>query len=422
MAKIQFQRVRGMQDILPTDQATWQFIAATFTQICESAGLSRISTPILEEAQLFIRGVGEATEVVHKEMYTLTDRGDTVLALKPETTAGVVRSYLENGMGSWPKPVSLYYIEPHFRYDRPQAGRYRQHYQCGVEIFGLSQAAADVHVIALAHRLFVRLGIKTELQINSIGSLESRKKYEQALQEYFAPHEQHMTELNKKQLQANPLRLLDSKEPKLQDLMVTAPQILDFLDEPSQQHFAEVLEALDELGISYDINPRLVRGLDYYNQTVFEFKGTQEGSQDSIGGGGRYDGLVEQLGGPATPAVGFGLGLERIKLELERAGHSVEAARPDVYVVCLGAIAQKAGAVLAEQLLDTGLNVRIDLASKTLKDQLARAAKAQARTALILGEREIQAKQAILKNLDTSDQKSVPLGKIAEVLADFLNS
>ncbi|MBI2797970.1 histidine--tRNA ligase [Candidatus Saccharibacteria bacterium] len=422
MAKNQFQKVRGMQDILPADQIAWQHIVQTFTEICEAAGLSRISTPILEDAQLFIRGVGEATEVVHKEMYTLTDRGKGVLALKPEGTAGVVRTYLENGMPSWPKPVGLFYIEPLFRYDRPQEGRYRQHHQLGVEIFGVDSPTADVHTIALANRFYTRLGLATSLQVNSIGSLEARKRYQEALRDYFKPHEPKLTDLAKKQLGSNPLRLLDSKEANMQELIEKAPQILDYLDKSSKEHFAAVLEALDDLGIGYDVNPRLVRGLDYYNQTVFEFKGTRQGSQDSLGGGGRYDGLVELLGGQPTPAVGFGLGLERIKLELEATGHKLEAQKPDVYVVYLGSEAQKAALTLSEKLLDDGLSVRIDLTTKTMKDQLARASKFEAKYALIIGETELKAKKAILKDLKTGNQEPVDVAKASEKLAVLLSS
>lgn len=421
MSKVQFQKVRGMQDILPADQVAWQHIIQTFTEVCEAAGLSRISTPLLEDAQLFIRGVGEATEVVHKEMYTLTDRGNSVLALKPEGTAGVVRVYMENGMASWPKPVSLYYVEPLFRYDRPQAGRYRQHHQLGVEIFGVSAPAVDVHTIALARRFYDRLGLTTSLQVNSIGSLEARKRYQEALREYFEPYTSKLTDLAQKQLVTNPLRLLDSKEANMQEYIEKAPQILDYLDKASKEHFAAVLEALDDLGIGYDVNPRLVRGLDYYNQTVFEFKGTREGSQDSLGGGGRYDGLVEQLGGQQTPAIGFGLGLERIKLELEATGKVIDTKKPDVYMIYLGEAAQKAALTLSEKLLDDGLAVRIDLSTKTMKDQLARASKVQAKFALIIGEAELKAKKSILKDLKTGNQEPVDITKASEKLAESLN-
>lgn len=421
MSKVQFQKVRGMQDILPIHQPTWQYIVSTFVDVCEAAGLSRISTPILEDAQLFIRGVGEATEVVHKEMYTLTDRGKNVLALKPETTASAVRVYLENGMASWPKPVSLYYIEPAFRYDRPQEGRYRQHHQLGVEIFGVSTPTADAHTIALAHRLYSRLGLATSLQVNSIGSLEARKRYQEALGEYFKPHQSKLTDLAKKQLQNNPLRLLDSKEDNMQELITKAPQILDYLDKASKEHFEAVLEALDDLDIGYDVNPRLVRGLDYYNQTVFEFKGTRVGSQDSLGGGGRYDGLVELLGGQPTPAVGFSLGIERIKLELEATGHKLEAQKPDVYVVYLGSEAQKVALTLSEKLLDDGFSVRIDLSAKTMKDQLARASKAEARFALIIGEHEFKSEKAVLKDLKTSSQETIDFDQAHKVLNQRLD-
>ena len=421
MAKNQYQKVRGMQDILPADQVAWQHIVQTFVSVCEAAGLSRISTPILEDAQLFIRGVGEATEVVHKEMYTLTDRGKNVLALKPEGTASVVRTYLESGMPSWPKPVGLFYVEPLFRYDRPQEGRYRQHHQLGVEIFGVSAPAVDVHTIALAKRFCDRLGLATSLQVNSIGSLEARQRYQEVLLNYFKPHQSKLTDLAKKQLTTNPLRLLDSKEANMQELIEKAPQILDFLDKASKEHFAAVLEALDDLGIGYDVNPRLVRGLDYYNQTVFEFKGTREGSQDSLGGGGRYDGLVEQLSGQPTPAVGFGLGLERIKLELEATGKVIETKKPDVYTIYLGEEAQKAALTLSERLLDDGLSVRIDLTTKTMKDQLARASKAEAKFALIIGGQELKAKKAILKDLKSGNQDTIDIAKASEKLAEAIN-
>lgn len=420
MANNSFSRPRGTQDILPTVQPSWRFVSETFSRLSLQAGFERISTPMFESADLFARGVGESTEVVAKEMYTFTDRSNNQLALKPESTAGVVRAYLENHLDNMPKPVKLFYIEPHFRYERPQAGRYRQHHQLGVEVFGSSEAYIDAHVIALGVRLFRELGIKFSLQINSIGDSKMRAKYLSALVNYFQPIADKLPEVALLQLKQNPMRILDSKDETVLKLIEEAPQILDFLDTATKDHFAQVLECLDELDIAYELNPRLVRGLDYYNRTVFEFKGSHIGQQDSIGGGGRYDGLVELLGGRSTPAVGFGLGIERIMLELQRSERQISPANPQICVVGLGEAVGSQVFSLSEKLLNADLSVVTSYGRGSMSDQLATASKLGVSYCLIIGQKELKSERVIVKEMVSGNQENVPLNEVVNnMLARF---
>lgn len=417
-----YQKPRGMQDWLPQDNMYWNEITNTFVEICQSAGLERISTPIVENTELFSRAVGEQTEVVSKEMYTFNDRSDNSLTLKPESTAGVVRAYIENGLASQPKPIGLYYIEPHFRYERPQAGRYRQHHQLGVEIFGDSTATSDVHTIKLASRLLDRLGIKTMLAINSIGSKEDRAKYKDALQKYFEPYRADLPEINRIQLEKNPLRILDTKDDDVKPMVVDAPHILDYLGKESSARFAEILEMLEASNVAYELNSRLVRGLDYYNGVVFEFIAERTEARDSIGGGGRYDSLVEQMGGVPTPAVGFGLGVERIRMELEAANFTPKNRDIDVFVAAIGKEATTLAEAVREQLLDSGLNVRANFTKKSIGDQLAIAAKQQAKYCVVIGEREAKQTEVIVKEMASGNQQTEPIDGLADKLAERLRA
>lgn len=420
MARELFSRPRGTQDILPNIQPAWRKIYETFNRLSPMAGFERIATPMFESANLFSRGVGSDTEVVSKEMYVFRDRSDNELALKPESTAGVVRAYLENNLDNLPKPVKLFYFEPHFRYERPQAGRYRQHHQLGAEVFGIKDAYMDAHVIALAARTLREIGVEFSLQINSIGDSAMRRKYQQALVGYFEPQQDRLPEIARRQLNSNPLRILDSKDESIQPLIENAPQILDYLDGESKDHFAAVLEYLDELGVEYELNSRLVRGFDYYNRTVFEFKGSHVGQQDSIGGGGRYDGLVELLGGKPTEAVGFGLGVERIILELERSNRLPKADDPQVCVVGLGEQSRDKAFVLAEKLLDNNLSVMSSYGKGSMSDQLAVASKNNVKICLILGKKEIATGSVIVKDMASGSQEDVPIDDIVKNIIDRL--
>jgi histidyl-tRNA synthetase len=422
MSQFKYQKLRGMKDWLPQDSEYWLAITNVFIDVCKSAGLGRISTPIIENTELFSRAVGEQTEVVSKEMYIFNDRSDNRLALKPESTAGVVRAYIENGLASQPKPIELYYIEPHFRYERPQAGRYRQHHQLGVEIFGDSSASADVHAIKLAVRVLERLGIKYVLSINSIGNKEDRRKYIDVLRNYFEPFKSKLPELNRAQLEYNPLRILDTKDDNIKPLVEEAPHILDYLNKDSSARFAEILEMLEACGVNYELNSRLVRGFDYYNDVVFEFVSTREEARDSVGGGGRYDSLVEQMGGVATPAVGFGLGLERLRLELEAMDFPLTTPKVDVFVVAIGKEATNSAEVLREQLLDAGLKVRANFTKKSISDQLAIAAKQKATLSLIIGEREAKQGEVIVKDMSTGNQHSESLTGLIDKLRALLKA
>ena len=419
---IKYQKPRGMQDLLPEDQRVWSFITETFVDICKSAGAERISTPTLESTDLFTRAVGEGTEVVSKEMYTFEDRSGKSLTLKPESTAGVVRAYIENGMSSLPKPVTLYYIESHFRYERPQLGRYRQHSQLGFEIFGDSTVTSDVHTIALASRLLDKLGLKHKVLINSIGSLDDRQKYIEVLREYFEQHKHKLPDINQLQLDKNPLRILDTKDEGVMKLVEDAPHIIDYLGKESSERFQSILEMLEGCGIEYELNTRLVRGLDYYNDIVFEFVASREGASFSVGGGGRYDGLVSNMGGPETAAVGFGLGIDRIKIELEEMGFQPEIKNPDVFVVAIGKDAALDAEVVLERVLNEGIRAQSNFSKKSMGDQLAIAAKLGVKYAVIIGDKEAQQKEAIIKDMASGNQQVEKQDKLIDNIKKSLGA
>lgn len=422
MANKKYQKPRGMQDILPIEQRLWSLISSKFVKDSENAGFERISTPILESTELFTRAVGEQTEVVSKEMYSLEDKSGNPLTLKPESTAGVVRAYIENGMSNLSKPVKLYYIEPHFRYERPQSGRYRQHHQLGVEVFGDSSELSDTHVIKLGSRVLNDLEIEHKVVLNSIGSSADRSKYIEALRNYFEKHKQDLPEINQAQLEKNPLRILDSKDEGVVKLVDDAPQILDYLSKDSAKRFQGVLEALEACGVEYELNSRLVRGLDYYNDTVFEYVATSAQSRDSLGGGGRYDGLVSQMGGADTPAVGFGMGIERIRDLLSSKGKKGKKPRCEVFVVAIGKDSAVYAEEIRERLLDAGLSVGANFTKRSIGDQLSIASKNSARYAVIIGEREAKEKEAIIKDLSSGNQHTEKHDSIVSVLISSLRA
>ena len=423
MAKQQFQTVRGMYDLLPERRRLFDYVMTTFASAAEAAGYGRIETPVLEDQDLFLRSQGQGTDLVDKELYTLTDRSDKTLALRPEGSAGVARAYLEHGMGSQPQPVKLYYLEEMFRYDRPQEGRYRQHKQMGVEVIGDASPSIDAQVIMLLGRVFKRLRLPgVSLQINSIGDANCRPKYRKALVEYLEANKKQLSELDRERLAKNPLRVLDSKEASTQVILGEAPQMLNYLCAACQAHFAGVLEYLDDLGVAYDLNPLLVRGLDYYTRTVFEFYGERDGAQSSLGGGGRYDALMETLGGQPTPAVGFGSGIERVILELEAAG--VESPVPvakRVYVASLGEPARLAAFRLIESLLDGDVPAVGAVDRDGIGAQLARADKLGVPLAVIIGQKEVREETVLLRDMATGAQETLSLGSVVAELRSRFN-
>lgn len=408
------QLLRGMKDILPPDQPYWWWVFDTLRNLADSYSYERIETPVLEATSLFTRSIGETTETVSKEMYTFTDKSGDSVSLRPEGTASVVRAYIEHGMLNLPQPVKLWYFGPFFRHDRPQAGRYRQFWQVGYEVFGGTQAVLEVQLIVMARALFTAVGLDTSLQVNSIGDKATRTQYAKALQTYLKTKKSELNEEQRLTLQKNPLRLLDSKDPSVQALLTDAPQILDALDEGSAKHFQDVLGYLDELDIPFVLNPRLVRGLDYYNRTVFEFWSVDdEGGQLGLGGGGRYDGLVEQLGGRPTPALGWSAGIERIVLKLkDKQIPARPAPTPEVFLAQLGDPARRKMLKLFEQLRSQAIRVVESMTKDGIKQQLEVANKLGAHYTLIVGQKEMMDETILIRDMENGIQEVVPFNKV----------
>lgn len=395
------QAVRGMNDVLPADAAAWQHLYAVAAEVFGAYGYGELRLPVVERTELFKRAVGEVTDVVEKEMYSFEDRGGENLSLRPELTAGVVRAGIEHGL-LYNQQQRVWCTGPVFRYERPQAGRYRQFHQLDVEAFGIATPDIDVEVIAIAAALWRRLGVSGfTLQLNSLGTPEARALYRAALIEYLGRYESSLDEDSKRRLGSNPLRVLDSKVPATREIVAGAPRLLDHLDAVSAAHFEAVQRGLSDLGIAYTINQRLVRGLDYYTHTVFEWTTTQLGAQDAVCAGGRYDGLVEQLGGPATPGIGFGLGIERLIALLALQQAPVPGNAPHIYFCRFGAQAEAAGSKLADQLRQQSPRLRLVLnaGGGGLKSQLKRADNSGARYALVLGDDEAAKSVVQVKSL-----------------------
>lgn len=410
MAK-NIQAIRGMNDYLPADTAVWQRIENSLKQVLGGYGFSEIRLPIVEHTPLFKRAIGEVTDVVEKEMYTFDDRNGESLTLRPEGTAGCVRAGIEHGL-LYNQEQRLWYMGPMFRYERPQKGRYRQFYQLGAEVFGLQGPDIDAELIMMTARWWKVLGIAehVELELNSIGSLDARANYREALVSFLEQHKSVLDEDCLRRMYTNPLRVLDSKNPDVQKLLNDAPQLHDYLDAESREHFQGVCQLLDDAGIAYRINQRLVRGLDYYNRTVFEWVTSSLGAQGTVCAGGRYDGLVEQLGGRATPAVGFAMGLERLVLLVQSVVPDFEpVSKVDVYVISSGQGVQSAAMQLAESLRDQAprLKIMTNFGGGNFKKQFARADKSGAKIALVLGEDEVSNRQVVIKNLTNGEQKLV---------------
>ncbi|KNA53229.1 histidine--tRNA ligase [Vibrio cholerae] len=419
MAKT-IQAIRGMNDCLPTQSPLWQKVEGVVKNVISAYGYSEVRMPIVEMTHLFSRAIGEVTDVVEKEMYTFEDRNGDSLTLRPEGTAGCVRSGIENGL-LYNQEQRLWYMGPMFRHERPQKGRYRQFHQCGVEVFGLDGPDVDAELIMMTARLWRELGIAqhVRLELNSIGSLEARANYRTALIDYLEQYQNVLDEDCKRRMYTNPLRVLDSKNPYVQAILGDAPQLSDYLDAESKQHFAGLCELLDAAGIEYTVNQRLVRGLDYYNRTVFEWITESLGSQGTVCGGGRYDGLVEQLGGKPTPAVGFAMGLERLVLMMETLGNTDVRRSVDVYMVTAGEGTMMAGMKLAEQLREQvpGLRVMTHFGGGNFKKQFKRADKVGAAIALVLGEDEVAAQTVVVKDLAGGEQNTVAQAEVAKLLA-----
>ncbi len=416
------QSIRGMNDLLPEDSGLWQAVEQTLRNTLNGYGYQEVRMPIVEKTGLFKRAIGEVTDIVEKEMYTFEDRNGDSLTLRPEGTAGCVRSVIQNGMLR-AQAQRLWYTGPMFRHERPQRGRYRQFHQFGVEVFGLEGPDVDAELIAISARIWKQLGIEdVVLQLNTLGSADSRALYREKLVAYFKQHIDLLDEDSLRRLESNPLRILDSKNSDMAEMIAGAPVLEDSLDEADRAHFEQLKAALDSMGIGYEINPRLVRGLDYYGRTVFEWVTNLLGAQGTICAGGRYDGLVEQIGGKATPAVGFAIGLERlIELIRERDSFSTDSA-PDGYLVLAGEKANEAGLALAEQLRNAlpGLQLVSNLGGGGFKAQFKRADRSGARFALVVGDDELEQGTITLKDLKGElEQQTLSVEDVVKQLSSY---
>ncbi len=407
---------KGTKDVLPSDSYKWHYIESKVREVALENGFREIRTPTFEATELFDRGVGETTDIVNKEMYTFIDKGGRSMTLKPEGTAGVARSYIENGLASDVSPLKMYYITPVFRYERPQAGRLREHHQFGIEVYGSNSAYADLEVIATAHSLFKKVGIKDiSLHINNIGCPVCRQKYNQALKDYFSANIDGLCETCKDRLNKNPLRILDCKVGACRHIIDNAPSVLDYLCEDCDKHFATLKKLLTAVGIEYEVDDRIVRGLDYYTGTVFEFITTTIGAQGTVSGGGRYNSLVESVGGAHTPAVGFGMGLERLMMLMETQGVSLgEPEVPQIYIANLGVIEDAMR--LVASLRQAGISAETDIMERSLKAQMKYADKRGFGYVIVLGENEVETGTVVLKNMKTGEQQQVNLADLVSLL------
>ncbi|MBQ9869086.1 MAG: histidine--tRNA ligase [Ruminococcus sp.] len=404
---------KGTADVVPSKSFMWHTVEKIVSESAQQFGFKEIRVPTFEDTGLFVRSVGETTDVVQKEMYTVTAAGDSQFTLRPEGTAGVMRAMLENGVMNEGFPQKVYYILSCFRHENVQAGRLREFHQFGCEMVGSASPRADAEVIALAKSVLDRLGLQNiVLNINSIGCPECREKYRQALKEYFEPHRDELCRTCQERLDKNPMRLLDCKSAEDQAIAKDAPAILDYLCDDCKAHFEKLKEYLTQMGIGYSVNPRIVRGLDYYTRTVFEFITTEIGAQGTVCGGGRYDGLIEQLGGAKTPALGFGMGLERLLLVMQKQGCDfIEEKTCDLYIATMGENAVNKALSMTSALRDEGFFVEYDLVERGLKPQMKYADKIGAKFVIVLGDNEIESGSAKLKNMATGEQTDITLGE-----------
>lgn len=427
MKKIQ--KVKGTEDLLPKDIHKWYFIEDIFKKVCCNFGFTEIRTPILEATELFKRGVGETTDIVQKEMFNIeqrrgNDSAEESITLKPEGTAPVVRSFIENSLYAGTQPTKLFYDTPCFRYEKPQKGRLRQFHQFGVEVLSSESADTDAEVIALVHTFFSELGLQDHIQlkINSVGTMESRAIYAEKLREFYQPNLEKLCDNCQQRFLKNPMRILDCKEEACQKLSVGVPLMIEYLDEESKSHFSALQKSLEIMDIPFEVDPYIVRGLDYYVKTAFEFVTNKIGAQATVCGGGRYDGLVEQLGGPVTPGIGFGLGKERLLLLMDSVDASyTEVDTPDLFFLALTNEAKKIGIKIIHRLRKENVSCELDNLERSMKAQLKYANKLECKYVAILGEDELQDQKIILKNMTDSSQESIPLEIFFDTFIEKLN-
>lgn len=408
---------KGTKDVLPQDSYKWHYVEDICKSVADSFCVREIRTPTFEHTELFLRGVGDTTDIVNKEMYTFNDKGNRSITLKPEGTAGVARAFIENGLTNSAMPLKMYYFSPVFRYERPQAGRLREHHQFGVEFYGSNAPETDAEVILLAYSVLTRLGLKVKLNINSMGCPECRKKYNDALKAYLKDNFDGLCPTCKSRFDTNPLRILDCKEEKCKELVKNAPKITDYICEDCSSHFEKLKALLDVSGLDYAVNPLIVRGLDYYTKTVFEFVTTELGAQGTVCGGGRYDGLIEQIGGPKVSGVGFGMGLERILLLMEAVGAKI----PDekqvlLYIASMGDDAKIKAFEIATALrnMGKGVKVEIDHLSRGIKSQFKYADKINAKFVAVIGENELSVGYVNLKRMSDGECFKVSLDELKD--------
>lgn len=409
---------KGTKDMMPEEAYKWQYIEREFAKLCEVYGFEEIRTPIFEHTELFKRGVGDSTDIVQKEMYSFQDFGKRDITLKPEGTAGVVRAFTEHKTFANPQPTKYYYNTPCFRYEKPQSGRLRQFHQFGIETFGASNMMADAEIISLAYDFLNKMGITDiELRINSVGCPHCRQKHREALREFLAPKYDELCDTCKDRYDRNPMRILDCKSPICHELVQGAPMMLDYLCDDCAGAFEELKDNLDALGVEYVVDPGIVRGLDYYTKTAFEFVTTKIGAQGTVCGGGRYDHLVEQIGGPEVPGVGFGLGKERLLLVMEACGAEIpQPTGADVFIAVMGERAKKAGLGLMKDLRANGVKVQMDICGRNFKNQFKYANRINAAKTVVIGDDELDKNNFAIKDMESGTQTEVPMEKIVEVL------
>lgn len=403
--------IKGTKDVLPSDVHKNQYIEATCLSVAENFGYKELRTPVFEHTELFQRGVGDTTDVVQKEMYTFDDKGGRSITLRPEGTAGAARSFLENGLCNETLPQKICYLSSCYRYEKPQAGRLREFHQFGIECFGATSPLADAEMISLAKNVFDQLGVKDlHLELNSIGCPTCRAEYHKALKEYFAARKDELCQTCQDRLERNPMRILDCKSPVCSEIAKDAPVVLDYLCDECKEHFDKVKKYLDAMNIEYVVNPQIVRGLDYYTKTVFEFVADSIGAQGTVCGGGRYDGLIEELGGQRTPSLGFGMGLERLQLVMDAQGCEFpEASVPDLFIVALGEKAELKAVEIAKDMREEGFSVLYDLNGRSLRAQMKYADKTGAKFNVVIGDNEVDEGVAELKNMATGDKCEIAL-------------
>lgn len=403
--------IKGTKDVLPSEVYKNQYIEATCLTVAENFGYKEMRTPVFEHTELFQRGVGDTTDVVQKEMYTFDDKGGRSITLRPEGTAGAARSFLENGLSNEALPQKICYLTSCYRYEKPQAGRLREFHQFGIECFGATSPLADAEMIALAKQIFDELGVKDlHLELNSIGCPTCRAEYHKALKEYFASRVDELCDTCRDRLDRNPMRILDCKSPVCSEIAKDAPVVLDYLCDECKEHFEKTKSYLDAMNIEYIVNPQIVRGLDYYTKTVFEFVADSIGTQGTVCGGGRYDGLIEELGGQHTPSLGFGMGLERLQLVMEAQGCEFpEPSRPDLFIVAMDDKATLKAVEIAKDMRDEGYSVVYDLNGRSLRAQMKYADKISAKYNVVIGDNEVDTKSAVLKDMATGEQSNISL-------------